>query len=141
MGCSYRGELAGLMVIHLLLLAVNKVTPTLTGLVHIYSDCLGALDKVENLPPSRIPMGWSHSDLLRNILTNCKNLSFNRLYLHIKAHQDDMEEYKNLSCPSQLNCTMDYHAKAILWNINPTEPPMQEPFPLEPVCVFAVIGR
>jgi hypothetical protein len=47
-----------------------------------------------------------------------------------------MEEYKNLSRPSQLNCTMDYHAKAILWNINPTELPMQEPFLLEPVCVF-----
>jgi hypothetical protein len=71
------------------------------------------------------------------ILTNCKNLSFDRLYLHVKAHQDDMEEDKNLSHPSQLNCTMDYHAKAILWNINSTEPPMQEPFPLEPVCIFA----
>jgi hypothetical protein len=45
-GCSYRGELVGLMAIHLLLFVVNKVTPTLTGSVHIYSDCLGALDKV-----------------------------------------------------------------------------------------------
>ncbi len=64
MVCSYRGELVGLMAIYLLLLAVNEVTPTLTGLIHIYSDCLGALDKVKNLPPSRIPAGWSHSDVL-----------------------------------------------------------------------------
>ncbi len=48
--CSYRGELLGLMAIHLILLAINEVNPALTGLVHIYSDCLGALCKVQNLP-------------------------------------------------------------------------------------------
>jgi hypothetical protein len=52
---AYRGELLGLMAIHLLLLSFNKVWPDLHGAVHIYSDCLGALDKVENLPPRRIP--------------------------------------------------------------------------------------
>jgi hypothetical protein len=53
--CSYRGELVGLMAIHLLLLAVNETHPLLQGSVHIYSDCLGALEKVKSLPPSRIP--------------------------------------------------------------------------------------
>ena len=33
--CSYRGELLGLMAIHLILLAINEVNPGLTGLVHI----------------------------------------------------------------------------------------------------------
>jgi hypothetical protein len=37
--CSYQGELIGLMAIHLILLAINKVNPGLTGSVHIYSDC------------------------------------------------------------------------------------------------------
>jgi hypothetical protein len=55
--CSYRGELVGLMAIHLLLLAVNEVNPLLTGSVHIYLDCLGALDKIKNLPSARIPAG------------------------------------------------------------------------------------
>jgi hypothetical protein len=41
--CSYCGELVGLMAIHLILLAINEVNPGLTGLVHIYSNCLGAL--------------------------------------------------------------------------------------------------
>jgi hypothetical protein len=58
--CSYRGELVGLMAIHLLLLAVNKTHPLLQGSVHIYSDCLGALEKVKNLPPSIIPTNWVH---------------------------------------------------------------------------------
>jgi hypothetical protein len=44
--CLYRGELLGLMAIHLILLIVNRVAPTLTGSAHIYSDCLGALDKL-----------------------------------------------------------------------------------------------
>ncbi len=42
--CSYIGELLGLMVIHLLLLAINEVNPLLWGSAHIYLDCLGALD-------------------------------------------------------------------------------------------------
>jgi hypothetical protein len=95
------------------------------------------LDKVKNLPLTCIPVGWLHSDVFRNILVNCKEPSFNRIYSHVKAHQDDMEDYKNLSRPSQLNCTMDHHAKAVLWNINPTEPPKQKPFSLESVSVFA----
>jgi hypothetical protein len=49
--CSYCGELLGLMAIHLILLAVNKCNPDLPGSVQIFSDCLGALDKKENLPP------------------------------------------------------------------------------------------
>ena len=40
--CSYRGELLGLLAIHLILLSINKVNPNLLGSVHIYSDCLGA---------------------------------------------------------------------------------------------------
>jgi hypothetical protein len=58
MVCSYRGELVGLMAIHLILLAINEVNPGLTGLVHVYSNCLGALDKVKNLPPQGCPQAW-----------------------------------------------------------------------------------
>jgi hypothetical protein len=53
--CSYCRELIGLLAIHLLLLSISRVAPELTGSVHIYSDCLGALDKVKNLPPHHIP--------------------------------------------------------------------------------------
>ncbi len=48
---SYQGELLGLMAIYLILCGVHEVRPGLVGLVHILSDCLGALHKVENLPP------------------------------------------------------------------------------------------
>jgi hypothetical protein len=84
--CSYRGELIGLMAFHLILLSVNKVNLDLTGSVEIFSACLGALDKVQNLPPSRILSRCSHSDVLKNILVNCSDLTFNRYYSHVSAH-------------------------------------------------------
>jgi hypothetical protein len=49
---SYRGESAGLMAIHLLLLAINEVHPGLKGSITIFSDCISGLDKVQNLPPT-----------------------------------------------------------------------------------------
>ncbi len=48
--CSYCGELLGLMAIHLILLAVNMCNPDLPGSVQVFSNCLGALNKIENLP-------------------------------------------------------------------------------------------
>lgn len=47
---TYRGELLGLMAVHLLLLSVNKVNPSLSEESRIISDCLGALKKVNDLP-------------------------------------------------------------------------------------------
>ena len=52
---AYRVELLGLLAIHLILLAVNKVDQQLHGKVKIYSDCLGALGSVAKLPPKSIP--------------------------------------------------------------------------------------
>jgi hypothetical protein len=48
---AFCGELLGLMAVHLLLLAVNTVSPGLTGLVRVYSDCLCALSRIAELPP------------------------------------------------------------------------------------------
>ena len=61
---AYRGELMGLTEIYLILLAANKVWPSLRGRAVIYSDCLGALGRVANLLPHRIPTKCRHSDIL-----------------------------------------------------------------------------
>jgi hypothetical protein len=135
--CSYCGELVGLMAIHLILLAINEINLGLMGSVRIYSDCLGALEKVKNLPPSIVPSSLAHSDILKNILVNCSNLTFGQLYSHVLAHQDDKLDYSNLSRPSQLNVNIDYNARQVLWNLKPTCPPSEQAFPLEPVCIFA----
>jgi hypothetical protein len=134
--CSYRGELLGLMAIHLILLAVNECTSGLTGSAQIYLDCLGALNKVKDLPPYRIPTWCSHLDILKNIMVNCSNMPFSRFYSHVRAHQNDRTQYGDLARPAQLNCQMDYHAKKAIWDTGPLNDKVTRRFPLEPVCVF-----
>lgn len=134
---AYRGELLGLLAIHLILLAINKIDQDLTGTVTIYSDCQRALGGVESLPSFKIPAASKHSDILKTILVNCSNLSFERKYKHIAAHQDDNAAFHTLSRPAQLNCAVDAGAKRQIQLLDPTLSLVQRPFPLEPITCFA----
>ncbi len=73
---AYRGELLGLMAIHLLLVSMNRVHKSLSGSAKVVSDCLGALHQVTYLPPYQIPSRCKHLDILKYILVNCQNLTF-----------------------------------------------------------------
>ena len=128
--CSYCGELIGLLAIHLILLSVSRVAAKLTGSAHIYSDCLGALSKVKNLPPHRIPSKCSHLDVLKNIMAHCSDLYFTRLFAHVLAHQDNRTKFEDLTRPVQLNCAMDFGAKRALLELDSLDLPRQQPFPL-----------
>jgi hypothetical protein len=136
---SYQGELLGLMAIHLILWGINEVHQDLEGLVHILSDCLGALDKVENLPLYRIPTQCSHFNILKNIMVNCSDLPFARIFSHVKAHQDDHTGYESLTHSAQLNCQMDYYAKKAIWDKEHNLEAPTRCFPLELLCIF--LGR
>ena len=118
-GYNYRGELVGLMAIHLIILATNEANAGPTGRVKIRSDCLGALNKVKNLLPTRILTGGSaHSDILKNMLVNCSDISFGQYYSHMQSahqHQDNHQTKDSLPRKVQLNCTMDSLAKRALW--------------------------
>jgi hypothetical protein len=48
---AYRGELLGLMAIHLILFSVKWVRKSLSGSTKVVSNCLGALQRVTYLPP------------------------------------------------------------------------------------------
>ena len=104
---AYRGELLGLMAVHLILLSANKLETRLEGAVKIYSDCLGALHRVAELPPCRIPSRCRHSDVLKNILVNCGCLTFTRTYLHVDAHQDKEKDWEAMTRQAQLNTICD----------------------------------
>ena len=131
--CAYRAELLGLMAIHLILLAANKLRPEVRGLVAVFSDCLGAVRRVADLPEARIPNSWKHGDILKNIMVNCCELSFEIAYRHVKAHQDDHELFADLSRQAQLNCVMDWMAKRVLQaRARDLKNPCKV-FPLEPV--------
>ncbi len=133
---AFQGEFLGLMAIHLLLLAVNTVSPGLAGRVKIYSDCLGALGRTAELPPYRIPTRCKHSDVQKTILVTYGCLFFHREYIHVEAHQDDLKRWEDLSREAQINAACDAGAKAMLRSQDISDLPQQEPFPLEPLCMF-----
>jgi hypothetical protein len=137
--CAYRGELLELLAIHLILLAVNKLRPSLTGSVHIGSDCLGALGRVVRLPSDQLPSGTKHSDILKVLMLHCQEFSFDCIYENVEVHQDDQDAYGELSRVSQLNCCMDIEAKSELWELVGQTTPAQLALPLEPVIVM--VGR
>jgi hypothetical protein len=85
------------MAVHLLLLAVETVSPGLSGSAAIYSDCIGALGCVAKLPPYHILSQCRHSDILETIMVNCASLSFNREYHHVAAHQDNHTRWEDLT--------------------------------------------
>ena len=133
---AYQGDLLGLMEIHLVLLAVNKVSPTLQRRAQINSYCMSALGTVSTIPTNRIPFWCKHSDILKNIMVNCWNLNFACSYSHVISHQDDDMAYQYLSRPYQLNCIMNYHAKKVFLGLEGLHLPSQDIFPLEPVAIF-----
>ncbi len=108
---AYQGELLGLMAIHLILLSIDKINGAINGSAEIVSNCLGALQRITELPPYRIPSCCEHSDILKNILVNCQALSFTVHYRHVRAHQDNSTSFKNLSRKAQLNCICNHTAK------------------------------
>lgn len=112
--CAYRGELLGLLAIHLILLSVDTVGEGLEGTLDVYSDCMTAIWTIGNLPPTMIPARFKHADILKVLLIKCAHLSDHRRLIHVPAHQDDDEDFDLLSRSSQLNCIMDHRAKQIL---------------------------
>ncbi len=137
--CSYHGELLGLMEIHLIFFSVNRIASTLTGSAHIYLDCLGALDKIQNLPPHHTPSKCQHLDVLKNVMLHCSTMSFMQLFSHVSAHQDNQTKFDNLPREAQLNCAVDFGAKRALLSLDATDLPWQQKFPLEAICVW--VGR
>jgi hypothetical protein len=125
---TYRGELLGLMAIHLILLSIDKINGAINGSAEIVSDCLGALQCITELPPYRIPSRCKHSDILKNILVNCRR--------HVRAHQDDSTPFKNLSRKAQLNCICDHTAKQQITIDGSGHHQSGRLFPLEPIRMF-----
>ena len=134
---AYRGEIMGLMAIHLILDGINRLNPTLSGEAQLFSDCLGAIDKVEHIPTPRIPARCKHSDVLKNIMIHRQDWSFAVTFNHVKAHQDDSTPFHLLDRPAQLNCLMDAKAKETLRSWAKRPGTRQPPFPLEPIAIYA----
>jgi hypothetical protein len=94
---AFRGELLGLMAIHLLLHSISITHPDLTGNTDIYSDCMGALQTISNLPAAKVPPKWNHTDILKIISLHGHKIPFHSRYHHVKARQDDNSDWVKLA--------------------------------------------
>ena len=132
---AFRGELLGLLSIHLLLHSLQMTSKDLAGSAQIHSDCTGALHTVSSLPNSGIPPKWRHADILKVLSLHNKIPGVSLSYHHVKAHQDDGTQWHLLSRTSQLNCACDYEAKRRIHEYLPTPLPLHR-LPQEPICMI-----
>jgi hypothetical protein len=104
----------------------------------VVADCLGALSRVVHLRlrPYRISSCCKHSDILKNILVNCHDLTFSVHYSHIKVHQDDTFSFDKLTRKSQLNCICDHLAKQRIGKLARLKHQPSSLFFLEPIGIF-----
>ncbi len=124
------------MAVHLILVSMNWVHKSLSANEKVVSNCLGALQQIIYLPPYQIPSRCKHSNILKNILVNCQDLTFSIHYSHVKAHQDDTTSFDKLSRSSQLNCICNHLAKQRLADGVLEPKGGSKLFPLEPIAIF-----
>ena len=110
---SYRGELLGMLAVHLLLLATEQLYRVTGSNTQVLCDNKGALTtfarKEKRIPPAR-----RNSDIrrvIRNIQSRTKSA---HLLRHVRAHQDDSVSRRQLSLEARLNCICDDLAKDAL---------------------------
>ena len=135
---SYRGELLGLVAIHTFATAIAQYFSLQTILGKISCDNMAALNQAGK-NRKRVGIGVKHSDLHRTIRT-LKHLVRSKFrYKHVKAHQDKLKSWRELTLSEQLNVVCDGLAnraiKGYLERDSPT-PLTTSLLPLEKAAVF-----
>jgi hypothetical protein len=107
---SYRGELLGLTAIHHLAAFALEFYKYTSASGSIHCDNKGALHQA-SLKRRRVRIGSKHSDLLRNLRFIKSKHQFGTTYRHVKAHQDNIYAYDDLTLVQQFNVICDILAK------------------------------
>ena len=108
---SYRGELLGMLAIHIFLHAVEKYFHAHGGSNSIYCDNKGAIYTFAK-QHKRVSAGIKNNDILRVLRRVQHSMASSHSHTHVKAHQDDARNRNSLLLPAQLNCHCDDLAKA-----------------------------
>ena len=113
---SYRGELLGLLAMHVLILAVEKfygLTSGPRGLVAC--DNLGGLNKSKERR-KKIPSSAKHADILRSLRRAHSMIQGSVEYKHVYGHQDRRKKKSQLTLLERLNTKCDSLAKLAVSN-------------------------
>lgn len=137
---SYRGELVGLLSVHLLTLAVEQFYDLPEGQRGLVAcDNLGGLNKSKERR-RKIPSSAKHADVLRVLRRVHAQLRGSLEYKHVYGHQDKKKTWKQMSLLERLNKKCDTLAKeAVHRGILecPTQADIQRQLlPLESAAIF-----
>jgi hypothetical protein len=142
---SYRGELLGLLAVHLHILAIEQfygLEPGPRGLVGC--DNLGSLNKSKE-KRQKIPSSAKHADVLRSLHRVHAVLKGTLKYEHIYGHQDKYKTWANMTLLERLNKKCDSLAKAAvsrgILNCPRVVTKARQLLPLETVAVFVHDGH
>ena len=134
----YRGKLLGLVAIHTFAIAIAQLflLEKVTG--EISCDNMAALNQTSKTR-KRVSVGVKHSDLHHMIRTLKSLVKISFRYVHVKAHQDRVQPWRELTLREQLNVICDGLAnraiKGYLERQSP-RPPVTTLLPLEKAAVF-----
>jgi hypothetical protein len=103
---SYRGELLGLVAIHLLTAFASEYYATDKCSGNVYCDNKGALGQASK-NRQRVRTGAKHADLLRALRSIKARCPMSFYYTHVRAHQDKYLSWRALTLVEQLNVTCD----------------------------------
>jgi hypothetical protein len=102
----YRGELLGLVTLHMMIAASTQFYKVDTTIGKIYCDNILALGQ-SSKTQKRVSTGIKHSDLHRAILTIKCTIHIHMVYSHVQAHQDGVLPWSMLTLEQQSNVICD----------------------------------
>lgn len=137
---SYRGELCGLLAVHLLVLAVEQFYELPAGPRGLVAcDNLGGLNKSKERR-RKISPSTKHADILRALRRVHGNLSGTLSYKHVYGHARQKKTWQQMSLLEKLNDKCDALAKnAVHRGIQDCIGPpsiQRQRLPLEPAALF-----
>jgi hypothetical protein len=135
---SYREELLGLMAIHTFATAIAQYFSLQAILGEISCNNMAALNQARK-NRKRVGIGIKHSDLHCTIRTLKHLVRSNFRYKHVKAHQDKLKPWRELTLSEQLNVSCNdlanWAVKGYLERDSPTHRSTSL-LPLEKAAVF-----
>eukprot|EP00956_Cyclotella_meneghiniana_P022163 scaffold41439_cov51-Cyclotella_meneghiniana.AAC.1 len=143
---SYRGELLGLLAIHVFLSRLESFYGFIDGghRAQIACDNLSGLFKSKERR-KKIPPGSKNADILRSLRRVHSSLKCQCAYVHVYGHQDKHKTWDQMSILERLNYRCDELAKqAVKKGIHFSHiasPMTQQMLPMELVAVFHSVQK
>jgi hypothetical protein len=135
---SYRGKLLGLVAIHTFAIVLAQYYFMQEIFGEISCDNMAALNQASK-NRKRVGVGVKHSDLHRTIRTLKHLVRTSFRYKHVKAHQDKLKPWRDLTLSEQLNVLCDGLANRAVKGYLKRDSPSRRAtslLPLEKAAVF-----